>query len=185
MTDTERQLLGFLKTRCYREGDFTLASGEKSNFYFDARTASLSSLGTHLIGKAVYDKIKDLDVHGIGGLEIGAIPLTAAVVQTYHQNGKTIEGFFVRNQPKQHGTRKLIEGQLEPGSKVVILDDVATKGGSIMKAVTAVRETRCEVVRVVVLVDREQGAAELFVKENIPFAPLFTISDVKRFAPNA
>jgi len=185
MTDTERQLLSFLKDRCYREGDFTLASGEKSTFYFDARTASLSSRGTYLIGKAVYEKIKDLDVQAIGGLEVGAIPLTAAVVQTYHLNQRSIEGFFVRNEQKKHGTKKLIEGHIKPGSKVVIVDDVATKGGSILKAVAAVRAAECTPVLIVVLVDRQQGAAEVFAKEAIPFAPLFTIGDVKNLAQNA
>src|ERR1700730_16971183 len=96
MTETERQLLGLLKERCYREGDFTLSSGEKSDFYFDAKNLFMSSVGTALIGRALSAKTKDLKIKAIGGLEIGAIPLTTAAVMVYHENQKPMEGFFVR-----------------------------------------------------------------------------------------
>lgn len=176
MADMKR-LLDLLRERCYREGEFTLASGAMSRYYFDAKMLFMSSEGSWLIGQAIYDKTKDLPVSAIGGLEIGAIPLTTAAVYAYHQHGRRMEGFVVRNEPKSHGTRKLIEGKLQPGSKVVIVDDVATKGGSIMKAVAAIRKAECEPVCIIVLVDRLEGAADLFATEGIPFRPLFTIKD--------
>ena len=180
MTETERQLLVLLKDRCYQEGDFTLSSGQKSKYYFDAKNLFLSSVGTALIGKALFEKTKDLPIQAIGGLEVGAIPLTTAVVMVYHQNQRAMDGFFVRNEAKKHGTKKIIEGRLEPGSQVVIVDDVATKGGSIMQAVDAVRRAECKPVLITVLVDRRDGAAELFAKQGIPFQPLFTIEQFKK-----
>lgn len=179
MNDQERQLLAILKDRCYREGNFTLSSGEKSNFYFDAKNAFMSSAALSLIGEMLYERTKDLGIQGIGGLEIGAIPLTTAAVYAYDAHGQRMEGFFVRNKAKDHGTKKLIEGRLVPGSKVAIVDDVATKGGSIMKAIAEVRRAECEPVAIIVLVDRQEGAAALFEKEGVPFKPLFTIQQFK------
>ena len=142
MTDTERQLLDLLRERCYQEGEYTLSSGEKSDYYFDAKMLFMSSVGASLIGEVLYEKTKDLNIQAIGGLEVGAIPLTTAAVYTYQRHKRRMDGFFVRNEAKKHGTRKIIEGCMQPGSKVVIVDDVATKGGSIMKAVKAVRHCR-------------------------------------------
>lgn len=173
----QQRLLQFLRDRCYREGDFTLASGAKSTYYFDGKMAFMSSEGASLIGEAIYQATKDLEFNAIGGLEIGAVPITTAAVYAYQQHGEPKEGFFVRNQPKSHGTKKIIEGKLSSGNKVVIVDDVATKGGSIMKAVEAVRKAECTPVAIVVLVDRQEGASELFAKQGIPFHPLFTIAD--------
>jgi orotate phosphoribosyltransferase len=175
MTDAERQLLTLLRDRCYSEREVTLSSGEKSNFYFDAKMLLMSSAGASLIGEILYERTKDLDVQAVGGLEIGAVPLTTAAVYAYHRHGQPMEGFFVRNEAKKHGTMKLVEGNLRPGSRVAIVDDVATKGGSIMRAVDAVRRAECQPVRIIVLVDRRQGAAELFAREGISFDPVFTI----------
>src|SRR4051794_20036616 len=108
MTESERPLFNLLKERCYREGDFTLSSGAKSSYYFDSKMLFLSSAGAALIGEALYEKTKDLNIAALGGLEVGAIPLATAAVYAYHQNGKTMEGFFVRNEVKKHGTRKLV-----------------------------------------------------------------------------
>lgn len=179
MTESEQQLLALLRERCYREGEFTLSSGEKSNYYFDAKNLFLSSVGASLIGEVLYQRTKDLDIQGIGGLEIGAVPLASAAVYTYGKHSQTMEGFFVRNEAKKHGTRKIIEGNLRPGSKVVIVDDVATKGGSIMRAVEAVRRAECQPILIVVLVDRQEGAGERFAQEGIPFQPVFTIDQFR------
>jgi orotate phosphoribosyltransferase len=179
MTDPEQRLLALLRERCYREGDYTLASGRKSKFYFDSKTLLMSAEGVSLIGEVLYDRLSQLDIQGIGGLEIGAIPLTTATVCMYHRHGKAMEGFFVRNEAKKHGTKKIIEGLLRSGSRVAIVDDVATTGGSIMKAVEAVRRAECDPVLITVLMDRLEGARELFAGEGIPFQPIFTIDDFK------
>jgi orotate phosphoribosyltransferase len=111
-------------------------------------------------------------------LEVGAVPLTTATVISYHAHGRSMEGFWVRDQAKAHGTRKLVEGGLKKGAKVVIVDDVITKGTSAVKAVDAVREWGCEVVLVLALVDRLEGAAELFREKGIDhYESVLTIRD--------
>ena len=155
MTADEQRLFALLRDRCYQERQVTLSSGEASNYYFDGKMLFLSSVGASLIGNILYERTKDLDIQGIGGLEIGAVPITSAAVYAYHSHNKTMEGFFVRNEAKKHGTKKIIEGNLKPGSRVVIVDDVATKGGSIMKAVAAVRKAECKPICIIVLVDRK------------------------------
>lgn len=153
-----------------------MSSGEKSTFYFDVKNVFLSSEIISLIGKAIYDKIKELDIDAIGGMEVGSIPLIAATSYTYNEHNRKINGFFVRNEVKKHGTKKIIEGELTKGSHVVIIDDVATKGGSIMKAINAVIAAECIPVLIVALVDRESGASKLFAEKEIKFEPVFSIS---------
>ena len=179
MTDTERQLLTLLRERCYSEGEFVLSSGALSTYYFDAKMLLMSSEGAALIGEVLYERTKDLGIQAIGGLEVGAIPLTTAAVYTYQRHGQPMEGFFVRNEAKKHGTKKILEGILQAGSKVAIVDDVATKGDSIMRAVRAVRHAECEPVLITVLVDRLEGARELFAQEGVPFLQIFTIEHFK------
>jgi orotate phosphoribosyltransferase len=178
MSPTEARLLKILKERCFKRGTFRLASGDKSDYYIDGKMAEVSSEAASLIGEALYERTRDLHVDAIGGLEAGAIPLTTAAVISYHLHGERMEGFWVRDKTKKHGTRKLVEGSLKPGSRVVIVDDVITKGSSSIKAIRAVKEMQCEVVLVVALVDRLQGAEAGFRAEGIArFQPVFTIRD--------
>ncbi len=136
------------------------------------------SEAAHLIGEVLYERTKDLPIDAIGGLEVGAVPLTTAAVISYHLHGRTMEGFWVRDKAKAHGTRKLVEGNLQRGSRVVIVDDVITQGGSSAKAIREVKEWGCEVALVIALVDRLQGARELFQAEGIAnFQSVFTIRD--------
>jgi orotate phosphoribosyltransferase len=178
MSTIEQQLLQLLKDRCFRFGTFRLASGDTSNYYIDGKMAEVSSEGAYLIGEVVYEQTRDLDIAGIGGLEVGAVPLTTAAVLSYHLHGRRMEGFWVRDKTKGHGTRKLVEGKLEPGSRVVILDDVITRGESSLRAIEGVRELGCEVVQVLAIVDRLRGAGELFRNHGIMnFRSVFTIRD--------
>src|SRR5207248_839536 len=118
-------------------------------------------------------------IDAIGGLQVGAIPLVTAAVISYRNHGRPIEGFWVRDEVKSHGTQKQIEGGLRPGMRVAIVDDVFTKGGSALKAVEAVRELGCEVVLVLAIVDRLQGAEQLFLEKGIKnYQSLFTIRDL-------
>jgi orotate phosphoribosyltransferase len=136
------------------------------------------SEGAYLIGEVLYEMTEGLAIDAIGGLQVGAVPLTTAAVMSYHLHGRAIEGFWVREEMKDHGTQKRIEGGLKPGSRVVILDDVCTKGGSALKAVEAVRALGCEVVLVVALVDRLAGAEELFRQHGVAgYRAVFTIRD--------
>ena len=186
MTDAERQLLELLTARSFKRGTFTLVSGATSSYYIDGKMSEVFSQGAFLIGRVLYERTKDLPVDAIGGLEVGAVPLTAAAVIHYHLNGRTMEGFWVRDKAKAHGTRKLVEGGgVGPGSRVVVLDDVITTGGSSVKAVDAVREAGAEVVRVLALVDRLQGAAKTFAERGIEYQSVFTTRDFGVDVPDA
>ncbi len=178
MTSAETQLFQLLKDRSFKRGTFRLASGATSDYYIDGKMTQVFSEAAHLIGEIIYERTKDLQFDAIGGLEVGAVPLTTAAVIAYHLHGRTMEGFWVRDKAKAHGTRKLIEGNLKPGSRVVIVDDVITQGGSSAKAIKEVKECGCEVVLVLAIVDRLQGAAALFKSEGISnYQSIFTIRD--------
>ena len=178
MSTIEQQLLELLKKRSFEHGKFVLASGGVSDYYIDARTSAVFSEAASLIGECIYERTKGLNIDAIGGLAVGAVPLTTAAVISYHRHGKKMEGFWVREEVKDHGKMKLIEGNLKSGARVAIVDDVFTKGGSALKAVKAVKDLGCEVVLVLALVDRLQGARQLFQKEGIDrFDPIFSIRD--------
>ncbi len=178
MTALETQLFQLLKDRSFQRGSFRLASGAMSDYYIDGKMAEAFSESAYLIGEVLYERTQDLHMDAIGGLEIGAVPLTTAAVISYHLHGKKMEGFWVRDKAKGHGTRKVVEGNLKPGSRVVILDDVITTGGSSGKAIKEVKEMGCEVVRVLALVDRLQGASAFFKGEGISdYQAIFTIRD--------
>jgi orotate phosphoribosyltransferase len=178
MSAAETALLQLLKDRSFKRGTFHLASGGVSDYYIDGKMSEVYSEAAALIGQILYERTKDLRIDAIGGLEAGAIPLTTAAVMTYHQHGARMEGFWVRDKAKTHGTRKLVEGNLKPGSRVVIVDDVITEGSSSIKAIKEVKNLECEVVLVLSLVDRLQGAAARFRAEGIAnYQSVFTIRD--------
>jgi orotate phosphoribosyltransferase len=178
MSEFESQLLALLKDRSFRRGSFRLASGDTSSYYIDGKMTQVCSAGAYLIGQVLYERTKDLAMDAIGGLEAGAIPLTTAAVISYHWHGRRMEGFWVRDQVKDHGTQKSIEGNLRPGARVVLVDDVITRGSSIVKAAEEVRKLGCEVIQAIALVDRQAGAAELFRKHNLSnYQPVFSIRD--------
>jgi orotate phosphoribosyltransferase len=178
MSENKHQLLEILKERSFKRGHFRLASGGTSDHFIDGKMTEVNSEGAYLIGEVLYELTKDLNIDAIGGLQVGAVPLTTAVVVSYHHHGRKMEGFWVREEIKNHGTQKLIEGGLKRGSRVVILDDVCTKGGSALKAIDAAREFGCEVVLVLALVDRLQGAGDLFQRHGIEnYQSVFTIRD--------
>lgn len=178
MTAAERDLLALLQSRSFKRGKFRLASGGISDYYIDGKMTEVFSEAVPLIGEVIYERTKDLPIDAIGGLEVGAVPLTTAAVFSYNLHGKKMEGFWVRSEVKEHGTQKLIEGNLTKGSRVLIVDDVFTKGTSAAKAIEAVRDFDCEVVAVLALVDRLQGAEALFKGMGIKnYQPVFTIRD--------
>jgi orotate phosphoribosyltransferase len=178
MSTAETRLFQLLEERSFKRGTFRLASGATSDYYIDGKMTQVFSEAAHLIGEILYERTKDLQFDAIGGLEVGAVPLTTAAVIAYHLHGRTMEGFWVRDKAKAHGTRKLIEGNVQPGSRVVIVDDVITQGGSSAKAIKEVKECGCEVVLVLAIVDRLQGAAALFASEGISnYQSIFTIRD--------
>jgi orotate phosphoribosyltransferase len=161
----------FIETGAVKTGEFTLSSGKKSNFYVDCRKISLHPAGSRLIGKIILEKIKDLKIDAIGGLTLGADPITSAVVTLGN-----IPGFIVRKKEKEHGTKQKIEGHIQPGWNIVIVEDVATTGSSALQAISAVEAAGAKVVKVISVVDREEGAAQAL--KNYDFDPILKKSDL-------
>jgi orotate phosphoribosyltransferase len=135
---------------------FKLVSGGVSNFYFNCKPTMLDPEGKELIGRLIFSTIRDLQVAGIGGLELGSVPISSAVSLISQLEGQPIKEFIVRKEKKEHGIPAKVEGECVAGEKVVVVDDVITTGGSAIKAIEAVQKLGLEVSKVVVLVDREE-----------------------------
>ncbi|VAX25772.1 Orotate phosphoribosyltransferase [hydrothermal vent metagenome] len=178
MTDRER-LLSAIRKKAYREGDFTLASGKKSDYYIDMKEVTLGAQGSHLIGKEVFDLIKSWDVDAVGGMELGSVPISTAVSVVSAIEGAPLNNFIVRKEAKGHGTGKKIEGKVGEGTRVAIVEDVVSTGGSSIKAIDVLISAGIEIAGVATIVDREMGGREAFESRGIRFEPLFTISEIK------
>lgn len=176
MTEARSRLIELFRSRALLLGKFVLASGKESTYYINSKKALFHSECAALLGDALFEATRDLNIQAIGGLEVGALPMATAAVIRYHQAGRVLEGFFVRKQAKDHGSKERVEGVLEPGWRVAVVDDVLTTGTSALEAVRAVEERGAQVVAIICIVDRLQGAAELFA-DKYPFQPLFTIRD--------
>jgi orotate phosphoribosyltransferase len=174
--ERHRARLGeLLKQLAYEEREVTLASGRKSNFYIDCKQAVLTAEGHFLVGWLLNRLLAERapEVEAIGGLTMGADPLASAAATMSYLAGRPLQAFYVRKEPKGHGTGQWLEGikNLRPGMPVAILEDVVTTGGSALKAISRVREFGLQVSLVVGLVDREEGGAESLAAE----APLVTL----------
>ncbi len=156
-------------------GEFILTSGRKSNYYIDGKKITLSPEGAYLVGKAIFDELIKTRVDAIGGVATGAYPMVTAVTLVSHLEGKPIPAFIVREVTKEHGTMRQIEGHLKPGSRVAIVDDVLTTGGSVLKAIEAVAAAKCQVVKVIVLVDRGEGGSDRLKAEGYDFTALLRV----------
>ncbi len=141
-------------------GEFTLSSGEKSAYYFDGRLLSLSASGAMLLGRCIWAKMEELGVSVVAGPTIGADPLIGATLATAGQSKETLRGLLVRPEEKGHGTGKQIEGSIQPGDHVVVVDDVCTKGGSLLRSIEALEAAGCTVSGVMVVLDRVEGGSE-------------------------
>lgn len=165
------QLKKLLLEKAVKRGSFVLASGKTSDFYLDCRKVTLHPQGAKLIGEIILEKIKGLKVDAVGGLTLGADPIVGAVVALGE-----IPGFIVRKTAKEHGTKQRIEGILDKGFNVVIVEDVATTGGSALEAIRAAEEAGAKVVKVISVVDREEGAGAAL--KNYDFDPIFKKSEL-------
>ncbi len=177
MPDQAKQrLLDLFKARAFSFGHFVLASGKESTYYINSKKALFHSEAISLLADMFWHLSKDLDIQAAGGLEVGAIPLAAALAQRYHQEERELEGFFVRKQVKEHGSKERIEGIVKPEFRVAVLDDVLTTGGSVKQAIDEVEKVGAKVVAVLCIVDRLEGARELLAPD-YDFRPIFTIRD--------
>ncbi len=154
------------------QGEFTLVSGKKSNYYFDGKKLTLSPEGAYWIGKAIFDELTKIGVDAIGGVAIGAYPIVTAVALVSHLEGKPIPSFVVREVPKEHGTKRQIEGHLKEDSRVAIVEDVITTGGSVSKVIEAAEAVNCKVVKVIALVDRHEGGSDMLKEAGYDFTAI-------------
>lgn len=162
------RLLELVRTRAYRDGlDVTLASGKKSDFYIDGKKVTLHPEGLWLVAKLLLAELQRRpEITAVGGLSLGADPIASAIAALSHETGQNLKAFLVRKEPKGHGTGARIEGGLEPGEKVAIVEDTVTTGGSARKAIAAVVEAGAVPVLVLAIADREDPDAADFRREH-------------------
>lgn len=176
MTERDR-LKALLVERSVRVGDFTLSSGAKSDYYVDARTTTMCAEGQMLVGLVGYQTIVESDLRPthLGGLTMGADPVAYAIAHRSFMEGRPIDAFSVRKREKEHGTGQRIEGGLpEKKARCVIVEDTMTTGRSSMEAVAALRHHGAEILGVLCLVDRSDGAGRFYGGQGLPLISLFT-----------
>jgi orotate phosphoribosyltransferase len=178
-SDTRKNLFALIKARSFSRGGKLLVSGRTTNYYFDMKPTMFHPAGAAWIAELMLDRIEGLEVDYVGGLAIGAVPLVNSIAMLSHQRGRPIPGFFVRSQVKDHGTQRRIEGTTESlaGKNVVIVEDVTTTGGSASRAVEAAVADGANVVLVLSIVDRLEGAVENFKARGIAFEAIYTANE--------
>ena len=177
-TQEKDRLRQMLLERSMRFGEFVLSSGATSSYYIDVRKTSLHPEGLRLISRAFWEILEADHVTAVGGLTMGADPLVAGVMLHSLEVGKPIEGFLVRRTAKDHGLKGQVEGNLAGHKRIAILDDVITSGESSLIAAEAAESYKAEVVRVLAVVDRGQGAGQSFQQRGLPFTALFSIGEL-------
>jgi orotate phosphoribosyltransferase len=193
-TDRDR-LLELLRTLSYERRRVVLASGKESDFYVDCKRTTLTAEGHALVGRLLWERVKALSpaVRGVGGLTLGADPIASAIAQASwieresrgaggnHPPGTiaTVDAFVVRKEPKGHGTGQWIEGRktIPDGSRVAVIEDVVTTGGSALKAIERCRVEQLQPVVCLALVDRREGGREAIEATGVPLQALFTRED--------
>jgi orotate phosphoribosyltransferase len=204
MTEKEKMLLSLLAATSYHYSatpTFRLASGKMSQFYIDCKTTTLTPQGLALIGEVIYERIKNLSVQAIGGLEFGAIPLAISTSLYAFNKGAIIKPFVVRKQPKDRGLKKAIEGELSFGDRVIVVEDVITTGGSSLQAIERLREADVEgkamyqnlegkamyqnvnIDHVLAIIDRGEGGSEAIMNAGLSLEAIFTLNDLHNALP--
>ena len=174
------QLASLLRAKSIKRGDFTLASGKKSNYYLDCRLTTLDAEGALLTGYCILELLDEMGIKpdAIGGLSMGADPVVSAAIVVSALEKRPVQGFLVRKEAKDHGRKKQIEGmERTQGKRVVIVDDVCTTGGSTLEAIAAAQREGCEVVAVVSIVDREEGGSEM-LRAKYNYRSVFTAREL-------
>ena len=178
------KLLTILVKQSFKEGKFILVSGKESNYYLDGKMTTLDAEGGAIISILCLRMLKT-NITAIGGISVGADPLSSGVSQIGFLLGKKLNAFYVRKEPKKHGTSKWIEGPLKAGETVAILEDVVTTGGSSQKAIERVREFNCKVEQVLAIVDRNEGGRETFKKAGLNYNYIFDIQEIIERSKNS
>ncbi|HVT27637.1 MAG TPA: orotate phosphoribosyltransferase [Lacipirellulaceae bacterium] len=167
-----------LREKALKFGDFTLTSGKKASYYLDCRQITLDSQGARLVGEGMLELLADDMPDLVGGMAIGADPITAAILTLAGMRGLSLRGIVVRKEPKQHGTGRLVEGPFQPGESVAIVEDTVTTGGSSLLAIEYCEAARLKIQRVLAIVDRLEGGREAFAARGYELTALFTIRDL-------
>jgi orotate phosphoribosyltransferase len=172
------RLRRIIRDRSFRnDRTFTLASGRTSTIFFDLKPTMLDPEGINLLADLVLEKLAGTAAGYIGGLAMGAVPVIVATVAKSHGTDRPLRGFWVRKEQKGHGVMNLIDGPIEEGAAVVIVEDVTTTGGSVMKAIDQARSRGCKIAAVVTVVDRLEGAREALRQQGIDLIALFDRDD--------
>ena len=176
--DERSELKEIIIKRSIKKGDFTLVSGRKSSYYINGKMTTLHSRGLYLSARLLLDSFAGTDYDAFAGPVIGADPIIGALLALSAERGEEKEGLLVRKEAKGHGTKRQIEGNIAEGMKVMILEDVVTTGGSLLKAADAIVQKGGTVVGIRVLVDREEGASEKIAEAGYEFSSLFKVSEL-------
>ena len=187
MADTlalKKRLARILFEKSYMEGDFTLTSGRKSDYYFDCRQSSLNPEGAFLIGSLFYSMLTGMNVQAVAGMTMGADPLVTATSVIAFQNNLSLPALIVRKEPKGHGTGRSVEGlaNVQPGQRILMLEDVVSTGGSVIKACKRVEEANLVVDSIFCILDREEGGAEAFAEAGYSLRSIFTRTELVALA---
>jgi len=175
------KLRDMIKKRCLQVAEepvFRLSSGRLSRFYVDLKRITFDPEGAYLVGKLMYELVREFNAAAVGGLTLGADPIAYAVSFISYANGAPVKPFVVRKEPKGHGTGRQIEGLLVRGERVAVVEDVVTTASSSLRAVKACRDAGLEVIGVFAVVDREEGGRENLEKEGLALYPLFRLSEL-------
>jgi orotate phosphoribosyltransferase len=173
----KQQLMDLVREKALKFGQFTLASGKQASYYLDGKQITLDATGARLIAEGILDLLGQPLPHAVGGMAIGADPITAAVITMAGVRGLALKGFLVRKEAKGHGTQRFVEGPVTAGDRVVIVEDVVTTGGSSLQAIERVEAVGLVVERVIAIIDRMEGGAAAFAARGIPLTSLLTIRD--------
>ena len=172
------ELLDILLRHSFKKGEFTLASGQKSNYYIDGKRTTLDARGSYLAARIFLAMMADDIPNAVGGLTLGADPIVGSMLALAGLEDLDLKGLIVRKEAKGHGTQSRVEGAVTEGDRVVVIEDVVTTGGSSLKAIEVLREAGCKVNRVLALVDREQGGTENLKKEGCRLESIFAIGEL-------
>jgi orotate phosphoribosyltransferase len=170
-------LKNLIRAKALKFGEFTLASGKKASYYLDCRQITLDAQGAQLVGAGMLELLAHSMPDLVGGMAIGADPITAAILTLAGVQGTPLRGVMVRKEPKQHGTGKLVEGPFHSGESIAIVEDVVTTGGSSLLAIERCEEIGLKVQRVLAIIDRLEGGREAFAARGYELTTLFTIRD--------
>ena len=180
LSDTANQL------NCLKTGEFILSSGATSSYYFDGRILTLNPKGASLIGSIVLELFTDLQIDAVAGPAVAAVPIISAVVVLSSLSSQNLSGIIMRAQPKTHGTKQSLEGDVVSGMRVVVVDDTCTTGGSLLSTIDALQQAGCTVVSCVCVLDRKEGGSSALEKRGVSLVSLLEIDQTsKKIKPSS